>query len=91
MKKVAVTGHRPDKLWGYDMLQPKYTKLRAAIRARMEELNGQIGITGMALGVDQLFAEVCIEMGIPFIAAIPFLGQASRWPTHAGLHGAPIR
>lgn len=34
----------------------------------------------MALGVDQDFAFVCAEMQIPFVAAIPFIGQESRWP-----------
>jgi uncharacterized phage-like protein YoqJ len=34
----------------------------------------------MALGIDQDFARVCIEMRIPFIAAIPFVGQESNWP-----------
>lgn len=35
----------------------------------------------MALGVDQDFAEVCIELGIPLIAAVPFEGQDRLWPT----------
>lgn len=34
----------------------------------------------MALGVDQDFAYVCVEKSIPFIAAIPFVGQESTWP-----------
>lgn len=33
----------------------------------------------MALGVDQDFAYVCVELAIPFTAAIPFVGQESRW------------
>ena len=36
-------------------------------------------ITGMALGIDTLFAKVAIEFKIPFIAAIPCAGQASMW------------
>jgi uncharacterized phage-like protein YoqJ len=39
------------------------------------------GITGMALGADQIFAEVCLELGISFVAAIPFRGQENRWPS----------
>lgn len=34
----------------------------------------------MALGVDQDFAFVCTEMKIPWVAAIPFVGQESQWP-----------
>ena len=34
----------------------------------------------MALGWDQWAAGVCIELQIPFIAAVPFLGQEKVWP-----------
>lgn len=37
-------------------------------------------ISGMALGVDQWAAEICVELGVPFTAAVPFVGQESRWP-----------
>lgn len=41
-------------------------------------------ITGMALGADQIFAEAVIRMrdaGLPLklVAAVPFLGQESKW------------
>ena len=34
----------------------------------------------MALGIDQWAANICIKLGIPFTAAIPFLGQEKAWP-----------
>lgn len=34
----------------------------------------------MALGVDTLAAEVCLENNIPLVAAIPFKGQENIWP-----------
>ena len=34
----------------------------------------------MALGVDMWFANVAHKLGIPFIAAIPFIGQEKAWP-----------
>jgi uncharacterized phage-like protein YoqJ len=37
-------------------------------------------ITGMALGVDQWAANIARKMKIPYIAAIPFEGQESKWP-----------
>ena len=37
----------------------------------------------MALGIDQLAAEVASKNGIPFVAVIPFEGQETRWPTVA--------
>lgn len=37
----------------------------------------------MALGVDQIAASAAIELDIPFIAAVPFLGQEKMWPTQS--------
>lgn len=34
----------------------------------------------MALGWDQAIAEASVELGIPFLAALPFPGQECRWP-----------
>lgn len=75
---VAATGHRPEKLGGYG------TDL-AALRTElaMEWLHSRgatRGITGLALGWDQDVALACYELGIPYIAAVPFAGQESRWP-----------
>ena len=38
------------------------------------------GITGMALGVDQDFAQACADLGVPFTAAVPCTGQDATWP-----------
>jgi uncharacterized phage-like protein YoqJ len=40
-------------------------------------------VSGMALGFDQWAAEVCIDYGIPFQAAVPFVGQEAIWPEQA--------
>jgi uncharacterized phage-like protein YoqJ len=34
----------------------------------------------MALGWDQAFAQACVDLEIPFVAAVPFHGQEKRWP-----------
>ncbi len=47
MKTVAVTGHRPDKLWGYDLLQPKYQALRRALSEELDTINAHKGISGI--------------------------------------------
>lgn len=39
--------------------------------------------TGMALGVDQDIACVCIQAEVPFVACVPFEGQEARWPADA--------
>ena len=37
----------------------------------------------MALGVDQWAASISYKLGIPFIAAVPFIGQESVWATES--------
>lgn len=77
---VAATGHRPDKIGGYDFYNPQRVWIRDRMKCSLRILHPQYCISGMALGVDQDFAFVCIELGIPFIAAIPFVGQERLWP-----------
>lgn len=78
---IAVTGHRPDKLGKeYDMKGPISKKIYQELDRLVEELKPTEMITGMALGVDMLFANVAINRKIPFIAYVPFRGQECRWP-----------
>lgn len=74
---VAGTGHRPDKLGGYDNLT------RLALGGLATEYLAQLAprkvIIGMALGWDQALAGACVALDLPFIAAVPFEGQEGRW------------
>lgn len=83
---LTVTGHRPDKIGGYDERNKLRLLVRKAIYAKLRELKPDYGITGMALGVDQIFAEECLKLGIPFIAAVPFEGQEKAWPPASQEH-----
>ncbi len=76
---VAVTGHRPDKLGGYKTPNHVYNAVMAGMDKALDELKPSCVITGMALGVDQWMAELCLMKGIPYVAAIPFDGQDSVW------------
>lgn len=80
---IAGTGHRPDKLGGYNPNNPVRMSVFHETEALLMEIKPTYVITGMALGFDQLLAEVCIGLGIPFVAAIPFEGQESVWPKPA--------
>jgi uncharacterized phage-like protein YoqJ len=77
---VAFTGHRPNKLGGYDLPNPTYIKVCQEIEKNLKALNPDKVITGMALGVDQWAANIAHKLNIPFIAAVPFKDQESRWP-----------
>lgn len=80
---VAVTGHRPDKLGGYrpnPTLQHIDTLLTTTLNRLQTLIPSLHAISGMALGVDQLYARICTRLRIPFSAYIPFHGQERRWP-----------
>lgn len=79
--KVAVTGHRPDKLGNeYSMNGEISTKIYNKLSETIDRINPDVMISGMALGVDMIFANLAINRKIPLIAAIPFKGQEGKWP-----------
>lgn len=85
--RVAFTGHRPGRLFGFDLHDPRRLAIKASLTKVLEGLERPLSaISGMALGFDQDAADVCVEMAIPFIAAIPFLGQEKVWPLSSRKH-----
>ncbi len=70
---LGATGHR---------IITNYDKTYLAIQNHLNELEPEYTISGVAVGFDQLFAVICIRLNIPFIAAVPFIGQESKWPDH---------
>lgn len=80
---VSFTGHRLNKLGGYTLPNPTYLSVCQKLERTLTELNPEKAISGMALGVDQWAANVCIKLGIPFTAAVPFIGQESIWPAES--------
>lgn len=76
---VAFTAHRPHKLGGYAP-NPVHEAAWAAFRAELLRLRPDGAFSGMAVGGDQIAAEVCCELEIPWVAAVPFAGQERRWP-----------
>ena len=81
---LAGSGHRPDKLpdkaTGYDYNNPVYKYIKTELYKIIDELKPTKIISGMALGFDTILAQTAIELSIPFIAAIPFVGQEKIWP-----------
>lgn len=80
---VAVTGHRPDKLGGYITPNPFYDLVVKGLADAINKFKPDYLITGMSQGVDQWAAEICLNVGIPYVAAIPFQGQECKWPAKA--------
>ena len=77
---LAVTGHRPNRLNNeYDGIGPCSDYIRKKLKEKIIQYDATKLISGMALGVDMIFAELAIEMGIPLCAAVPFYGQEKIW------------
>lgn len=81
---ICGTGHRPTKLakQGVAAYSPTQTKLLTRLCVEYLKANPVSKvISGMALGFDQALAMAAIELDIPFVAALPFRGQESKWPS----------
>lgn len=78
---IALTGHRPNKLWGYNTADAHYQVVRDALKETIRKTGAGTVISGMALGFDQLGADVAAsDPDLRLVAAIPFRGQESKWP-----------
>lgn len=75
---MAVTGHRPDKLGGYD--PEAIARVDAYAFRVLETIRPDRLISGMALGWDQATARAALRLGIRLTAAVPFDGQDRKWP-----------
>ena len=82
--KISFTGHRPAKL--------SPTSYRSHVR---QFLSSQLSlhpdllvISGGALGVDQVAAEVSLDLGIPYVFILPFPVDvmSARWSSSARNH-----
>ncbi len=76
---ISFTGHRPEKVGGYIVPNPTSLRICDEIYYRLLEIKPSLVLTGMALGVDTWAAWICVSLGIPFVAVIPFKGQESKW------------
>ena len=91
MLTICFTGHRPNKLGGYDWNSSKNLKIRNKISETVKDIINSTKeedihfITGGAIGVDQFaFEEVYkikseVNKKITMEIAIPFKRQASKW------------
>ena len=90
MKNITCcfTGHRPNKIFGYDLPNPKYQNMAKVIKyyAKMLYLNYGVKrfITGGALGFDTLAAQTVLELKkdykhIRLILVLPCENQTRGW------------
>ena len=63
--KVGITGHQ-------DLGDASHRhSVRVSLSSVLESLRIDIGFTSLAVGADQLFAQVLRENGVPYVAIIP--------------------
>lgn len=88
MITVCFTGHRPDKLGGYDWNTEINFKIIKALGRKIEDVllieGARTFIFGGALGIDQMAFELVYQKNYDFhdikmIMAVPFQNQAIKW------------
>lgn len=82
--KICVTGHRPNKLYGYNIFNEQWTRLKELFKGLLKEYKCTEAITGMALGVDTVFALAVLELknegyDIQLHCAIPCKNHSCKW------------
>lgn len=86
---IGFTGHRPDKLAGYDLSVPGYREmqddLEYYIRRNLEVYDQVVGHSGLALGGDTIWSKAILAMKdaypgrVLFHAEIPMMEQPEAW------------
>lgn len=77
---LSFTGHR---YIGYDEIPRNiYNYVFKKTLEFLTEHKPEKCISGMAVGYDQLAVEICLELKISYIAAIPFIGQEKFWSNY---------
>ena len=92
---IAFTGHRPNRLYGYDLNNPRYKQLSKILKELLDKIDydnpgkGLKGIVGGALGFDTLAYNTLYNKKISgefpeynslkIEMAIPFRNQNIKW------------
>lgn len=92
--KIAITGHRPNKLGNdYNLTSPLIINISIELNRIIDNYKSRYWInpttndyardltliSGMALGIDTLWAKLAHQNELPLIAAIPCLNQNKMW------------
>jgi uncharacterized phage-like protein YoqJ len=85
MRTIGFSGHRPQKLGGWDPDDLWNKKIISVLDGLIKALKYIYGddlrlIAGGALGVDQWVMELAVANSVKLTAAIPFRSYHSKWP-----------
>ena len=80
--RLAVGGHKPPELGGYDdnpMADSVRSRLVEILDAKRQIHDDLVVLSGLGLGAELLGAEAAIEAGAPVFAVLPFPDAHRRW------------
>lgn len=77
--RMALTGHRPEKLGGYRSSNPMIRLVRNWIGQVFDDFRPSVVISGLAQGFDTWGALEALERRIPLIGAVPCDDQDAKW------------
>ena len=80
---VAVVGHRPPELGGYQENPVSLgvrRRLIEILRAKRELHADLVVATGLGLGTEMLAAEAAAAAAVPYVAVLAFEGIDAKWP-----------
>jgi ribonuclease HI/uncharacterized phage-like protein YoqJ len=81
---VAVVGHKPPELGGYDanpVADGVRAKLTEVLAAKKQVDASLVVLTGLGLGAEQLAAAAAADAGVPYVAVFPYPDPDSQWPS----------
>jgi ribonuclease HI len=82
-RAVAVLGHRPPELGGYDdnpVADAVRSKLAEILEAKAAMDDELVVLSGLRLGAEMLGAEAAVGLGLPLVAVLPYPDPESVWP-----------
>ncbi len=85
-RRLAVVGHKPPELGGYDdnlLTAELRRKLTEALAAKREMHPDLVVLSGLGLGAEQLGAEAAIAARVPFVAVLAYPDPDAVWPAHS--------
>lgn len=78
---LAGTGHRPNRLGGYNATTHK--KLNVLATTAVNKLEPSYGYCGGALGWDIAWGYALMGAGVPYCLALPSRTMGSNWPLYS--------
>lgn len=91
---LAVLGHRPPELGGYNenpVSRRVLRQLSDVLSAKREMHPDLVVATGLGLGAETLGAEAALAAGVPYVAVLAFEGLDARWPASSRRRFAELR